>query len=151
MLTNILNNKKRAVRLFILVLLLVGVRLFEKQLFYDPFLDFFAADFQHVRLPEYNPLCLFFGLFFRYFLNTVISLAIIYAVFSDLRLLQFTALLYSVFFVLLIAAFFGVLHFSAHPDYLLLFYIRRFLIQPLFVLLFVPAFAYQRKKFPSSY
>ena len=37
-----------------------------------------------------------------------------------------------------------LLHFSKTQDYLFVFYVRRFLIQPLFLILFVPAFFYQK-------
>ena len=39
---------------------------------------------------------------------------------------------------------FGLLHFSKHPDYLILFYIRRFLIQPLFFFYLSQHFYYQK-------
>lgn len=129
----------------VFVLLLALIRLFEKQLFYDPFLDFFKGEFQNAQLPEYDSLLLFFGLVFRYLLNSVLSVAVIYVVFNDVPLTKFTTVLYLLFFVVLIMLFFGLLKFSNQPDYMLLFYIRRFLIQPLFLVLFLPAFYYQKK------
>ena len=44
MLQKILNNKLRLVQFLFLVLLLVLIRAFENQLFYDPFLDFFKKE-----------------------------------------------------------------------------------------------------------
>jgi exosortase F-associated protein len=49
----------------------------------------------------------------------------------------------SSFFVILSLVFFFLLEYTKTPDLLILFYIRRFLIQPLFLILFVPAFFYQ--------
>ena len=145
MLSTLLRNKVRIAVVALLVGLLAAIRFFEQSLFYDPFLNFFKGEFQNENLPDYNAIQLFLGLLLRYLLNTSLSLAIIYAVFRELPLLKFAALLYGILFVLLITAFFVLLHFTDHPDYMLLFYLRRFLIQPLFLVLFLPAFYYQKK------
>jgi exosortase F-associated protein len=140
-----LNKHKSRIGLLMLALLgLVLIRAFESQLFYDPFLSFFKLDYQNKSLPDFDSIPLFFGLFFRYFLNTLLSLVIIYLLFKQLSLVRFSMLLYGVFFVVLVTLFFVLLHFSNQPDYLILFYIRRFLIQPLFLVLFIPAFYYQQ-------
>jgi exosortase F-associated protein len=59
MLQKILNNKLRFVQFLFLVVLLVLVRAFENQLFYDPFLDFFKKDFTMLRLPYFDSTQLF--------------------------------------------------------------------------------------------
>lgn len=123
---------------------LVFVRAFENELFYDPFLHYFKLDFVQWPLPEINNLQLLAGLFYRYTLNTFFSLGIIYIAFKDLDLTKFSAVIYSVFFVILIAAFFAVLIYSGEENKMVLFYIRRFLIQPILLLLFLPAFYYQK-------
>lgn len=145
MLQVIRRNKTKVLWIALFVILLALIRLFEKKLFYDPFLDFFKGEFQNAQLPHYDSLPLFFGLVFRYFLNSALSVAVIHVVFKDLPLTKFTTVLYLIFFVVLIALFFGMLKFSEKPDYMLLFYVRRFLIQPLFLVLFLPAFYYQNK------
>ena len=128
----------------LLVLLLLSIRAFEDSLFYDPLLEYFKNDYLEKPLPDFDSMDLFFGMGFRYFLNTVLSLGIIYLLFPDAQLLRFTTVLYAILFAVLIAAFFVLLHNSGSADNFLLFYVRRFLIQPLFLLLFVPAFYYQR-------
>lgn len=130
--------------LLVLIILLVCIRIFENQLFYDPFLTFFRSEFQNLPFPKSNHINLGCSLFFRYFLNTIISLSIIYVLFKEKEMVQFAALLYIVFFVILLGLFFLILHFANSNHYLILFYTRRFLIQPLFLLLFVPAFYYQK-------
>lgn len=145
MLSALLRNKVTIVVVVLLVGLLAAIRFFEQSLFYDPFLNFFKGEFQNENLPDYDAIQLFLGLLLRYLLNTSLSLAIIYAVFRELPLLKFATLLYGILFVLIITAFFMLLHFTDHPDYMLLFYLRRFLIQPLFLVLFLPAFYYQKK------
>lgn len=129
----------------LLVFLLFCIRAFENELFYDPFLKYFRNDYLGRPLPQYDAADLFFGLAFRYFLNTILSLGIIYVLFPDSALLRFTAVLYVVLFAILVAVFFGLLCASGSGNNFLLFYTRRFLIQPLFLLLFVPAFYYQKQ------
>jgi exosortase F-associated protein len=127
-----------------LVFLLALIRNFE-DFFYDPFLDYFKSDYSGLAFPKYNSLKLFFSLLLRYALNSLVSLVIIQVLFKDFSLTKFASVLYLIFFVILIIAFFCVLTFSTEANNLLLFYVRRFLIQPLFVLLFVPAFYYQNQ------
>ena len=144
MLKEIRNNKLRFLFIFLSLIGLVCVRFFEDVLFYDPFLNFFKSHSQNQSVPELNDVKLFFGFLFRYSLNTFFSLCIIYLLFKQLQLVKFSAMLFIVLFVILIILFFGTFHFLEQPDYLVLFYLRRFLIQPLFLVLFIPAFYYQQ-------
>jgi len=145
MLKQILNHKLQAFLVLVLVSLFAIVRVFENSLFYDPFLNFFKGEFGNNPLPEFNPFALIIGLLFRYLINAIISLAIIYVIFKETELVKFASLLYIIFFAVLMIAFFGLLYGSDNSSTLPLFYIRRFLIQPIFVLLFVPAFYYQSR------
>jgi exosortase F-associated protein len=144
MLNNMLQNKSRIFLLIVFVFLLAGIRAFENQLFYDPFLVYFETDYKELPLPEFNSIQLFFGLLLRYFLNTIISLGIIYVIFKETDLVKFASILYVVFFLVLIIAFYCVIYFYGNQNNLMLFYIRRFLIQPILILLFVPGFYYQK-------
>ncbi|KGO94231.1 exosortase F system-associated membrane protein [Flavobacterium subsaxonicum] len=135
-------NIKSALAITVLLVLLVSVRIFEQKLFYDPLLNFFK--FGGKVIPKYNGLKLFLGLTFRYVLNTALSLGIIWFCFKDKSVLKLTTLLYVIFFVVLIGIFFVLLN-TSNPSLMLLFYIRRFIIQPLFLILFVPAFYYQKR------
>lgn len=139
-----LNHKLRILFVLFLVLLLVLIRAFEDILFYDPFLNYFKMDYTNLPLPKIDNFLLFYGLCFRFFLNTILSLAIIHAIFNDFELTKFVAFLYVFLFIILMTAFFAVLSFMGEQNKMTLFYIRRFLIQPLFLLLFVPAFYYQK-------
>lgn len=140
----ILKYKKEITISILLVFLLALIRVFE-EFFYDPFLAYFKNDYLKLAFPEYNSLKLFFSLFLRFALNTLISLGIIHVLFKDFMLTKFAGVLYLMFFIILIIAFFAILNFSDENNNFLLFYVRRFLIQPLFLLLFVPAFYYQSK------
>lgn len=145
MLQKLLNHKAQIALALIFVSLLAMIRAYESVVFYDPFLDFFKRDYHNLPLPEMNTLKLFFGLLFRYLLNSVLSLAIIYVLFKDLEGLKFASVLYIGFFIILISAFFIVFCFFEEPSKMALFYIRRFLIQPIFLILFLPAFYYQKR------
>ncbi|TDD93743.1 exosortase F system-associated membrane protein [Flavobacterium cellulosilyticum] len=144
MLQKILNHKIRSVFAFFIVLLLIMIRAYEDVLFYDPFLNFFKMDYHNLEIPEINKLKLFFGILYRYFLNSFLSLAIIYVLFKDIEGLKFAAFLYFIFFIVLIVVFFLILFLLDEPNKMVLFYIRRFLIQPILLLLFLPAFYYQK-------
>jgi exosortase F-associated protein len=146
MLRKILNNKIRLAQFLFLVGLLALIRAFEDQLFYDPFLDYFKNDFTNLPLPNFNPFQLFFGLLFRYTLNTAVSLGIIYVLFKEVQMVKFALVLYYFFFMILIISFFFIIYYIKGHNNFALFYVRRFLIQPIFVMLFVPAFYYQKQK-----
>ena len=146
MLKKLFNHKVRIALAMIFVLALVLIRAYEDSLFYDPFLDYFKGDYYNLPIPEIDNLQLIFGFFFRYFLNTALSLAIIYVLFKDIDAVKFASVLYFIFFVMLLAAFFFILLNNGETNKMGLFYVRRFLIQPIFLLLFLPAFYYQKLK-----
>ena len=145
MLQKILNNKVLIIQLLFLVFLLALVRTFENQLFYDPFLDFFKQDFTNLSLPIVDSLSLFLALLFRYTLNTFLSLGIIYILFKDVAMMKFSLVLYCFFFLIFVVAFFYIIYFRNENHNWILFYVRRFLIQPIFLLLFVAGFYYQKQ------
>ena len=107
MLKKLNKHKFRISLLFLSLFGLIFIRSFESQLFYDPFLAFFKLEYQNKSLPEFDGISLFFGLFFRYSLNTLVSLGIIYLLFKQLPLVRFAMLLYTIFFVVLIVLFFA--------------------------------------------
>ncbi|MBF4472002.1 MULTISPECIES: exosortase F system-associated membrane protein [Flavobacterium] len=144
MLNKVLQNKKHIFFTVVLVSLLMLVRAFEQQLFYDPFLVYFNGDYLKLPLPEFNSGLLFLGLLLRFSLNTVLSLGILYLLFKDREMILFAAVLYALLFVILIIAFFSIVFFFKNEENLILFYVRRFLIQPLFVIVFIPAFYFQK-------
>ncbi|RCW90146.1 exosortase F system-associated membrane protein [Winogradskyella arenosi] len=127
-----------------LVLLLVLIRAFEDVLFYDPYLTFFENDYLYVDSPRREIAKLVFYTSLRYVLNTAISLGILYVVFKDKSVIKFSSLIYGIAYVLLLIPF---LYFVINPrqeDYYLFFNVRRFLIQPIGILLLLPAFYYYK-------
>ena len=145
MLRNLLRNKLEFSLFVCLLLLLVAIRAFEKNLFYDPFLNYFQMEYAHLPYPVMNGFKLFLNLILRYFLNTILSIGLLWLLFKDKDIVKFASILYAFFGVVLMIAFFLVLLYFDQNNSMLLFYIRRFIIQPLFLLLFIPAFYYQNK------
>ena len=82
MLKKVIKEKRKILFVWVLVMLLVVIRAFENELFYDPFLNYFEKDFIISPLPEINIIKLFFNLGFRFYLNTIISLSILYVIFK---------------------------------------------------------------------
>ncbi len=129
----------------VLVVLLMLVRAFGDKLFYDPFISYFEHDYLHDTIPGFGTLKLFFHIFLRYLTNAFISLAIIYVAFQNKRLIKFSIRFYIIAFIVLSIVYYGLLRSGMNNGYLFTFYIRRFLIHPVFVLILVPAFYYQKR------
>lgn len=135
-----------AILLFVLVALLVLIRFYEGELFYDPYLTFFQNDYLYIDSPRREIAKLVGFTTLRYVLNATISLAILFVVFKDKSILKFSALIYVLAFLVLMVFY---LYFVVNPrqeDYYLFFNIRRFLIQPVILILLLPAFYYHRIK-----
>ena len=130
--------------LIILFLILVAIRAVAISYFYDPLIQYFKGDHNYMAMPELDFLKYYFFLLLRYCLNGIVSLAIIYVLFPNLKLLFFTVKFYILAFVFLGVLLFGLLKFDLFDNYLITFYVRRFLIHPLFLLILLPAFYYQK-------
>lgn len=144
MLQLLLKNKEKLFWSLFLLLLLVLIRAFEDTLFYDPFLNYYKSEYSRLPFPEINILKLFFSLGMRFYLNSVISLLLLYVIFKDTKIVKFSILLYMILGSVLMISFIFVLTFFGEENKMTLFYIRRFIIQPIFILLFIPGFYYQK-------
>ena len=144
MLNKILEHKYKILISIVIILCFAIIRGLENQIFYDPFLVYFESDFKNLAIPQVDYFKLFGSLIIRFLLNTVLSLFLIYALFQDSNMLKFSGILYGFFALLLFAMFFIVLRYFPEMNWLL-FYVRRFIIQPIFVILFIPAFYYQQQ------
>ena len=143
----------RWVRILLIVglfVLLMLVRAYGSFLFYDPFIAYFRHDYLIAPIPEYDTLKLFLSLFLRYTLNTVISLLIIYLAFQKKGLVRFSVRFYTAAFIVLSVVYYLLLQIGFENGHLFGFYVRRFLIHPVFVLILLPAFYYQKKLIRSS-
>ena len=144
-----MNKITRIVLILLLGLLLVAIRGYFEPYFYDPFIKFYKSNYLTQSFPKLNLVNYFFNVFLRYFINSTISLLIIYLLFLNKNYLIFSVKFYTLAFVLLciLLCALVVLH---TQNLMLLFYVRRFLIQPLFLVVLILAFYYYRKNGQSN-
>ena len=130
----------RFILVIILTLFLVMVRVFQGELFYDPFIAFFKTDYHINTLPDYNLTKLICYLILRYAINSIISLGIIYALFQNMQFIRLASILYLGAFLILIVLFLILLLNLDSNWYYLFFNVRRFLIHPVLLILFTASF-----------
>lgn len=141
-----MNNTVKYILLFGLFTLLIFIRVFEDVLFYDPYLTFFQNDYLYFDSPRREVLKVTLFTTLRYMLNSIISLGILYVVFKDKNIIKFSTFIYVVAFIILMAIY---LYFVVNPkqeDYYLFFNVRRFIIQPIILMVLLPAFYYNKLK-----
>lgn len=130
---------------FILGLIgLVSIRYFENILFYDPLINFYNSVFQNQAFPELDFWLYSLNLGFRFLLNTVLSLVLIWLVFKSKNFIKFSILMYCILFIGGFILFWGFAVDVQPKNYMLLFYIRRFLIHPILIIVLIPAFYFQK-------
>ena len=142
----------RIILAIILVFFLVLVRVFQDELFYDPFIHFFKTDYHFNTLPEYDLTKLLSYLVLRYTINYVLSIGIIYTLFQKIQFIRLASILYLGAFLILIVLFLILLLNLDSNWYYLFFNIRRFLIHPVLLILFTAAFySYNKNHIPNLY
>ncbi len=139
-----MSNIVRYILIISLFLLLFVVRGFATDLFYDPLITYFQDDYLHKTIPKINKWYLIVNMLFRYSINTIISLGIIQLIFKKKGYTKFAGFIYILAFMILILIFLFLLKDNFKYGYLFPFYIRRFIIHPLFLLLLIPSFYYQQ-------
>ena len=141
-----MHKVTKYILLSILGLTLILIRFFEDVLFYDPYLEFFQNDYLYMDSPRREVAKVLSFTTLRFVLNTLISLTILFVVFKDKIIIKFSVFIYAIAFVVLMVFY---LYFVINPnqeDYYLFFNVRRFLIQPIFLILLLPAFYYHKLK-----
>ena len=139
-----MKRRNRIILLTVLFLILMLIRFIAQNYFYDPLIIYFKNDYLHGPIPQLDFGLYFLNLFYRFFLNTIVSLAIIYILFLNSRILKFSVFFYCIAFILFTALFFVLLQYNLTENNMFIFYVRRFLIHPLFLLILLPAFYYQQ-------
>jgi len=141
-----MGNYIKYALLFVLLGLLVLIRFYEDQLFYDPYGSFFQNDYLYIDNPRREVFKLVVFTTLRFVLNTIISLGILFVVFRDWSIIKFSGVIFTIAYALLMMLY---LYFVLNPkqeDYYLFFNIRRFLIQPIMLILLLPAFYYHKRR-----
>ncbi|QOD59543.1 exosortase F system-associated protein [Polaribacter haliotis] len=139
-----MNKYIKIILTSILVLVLFVIRAFSAELFYDPLIEYFKNDYLYTKMPEIDIWHLMIDMLFRYILNSLVTLGIIWVLFQRKDYLKFTGFFLMAAFMVLIVVFVLLLRDQFENGYLLPFYIRRFIIHPLFLLLLLPAFYFQK-------
>lgn len=125
-------------------LLLFLVRGFADKLFYDPLIAYFKNDYLHTKIPYIDLWCLVRDLLFRFAINSAISICIIWLLFNRKDYVKFTSFFLISACLLLMVLFIFLIKDNFESGYLLPFYIRRLLIHPIFLLILLPSFYFQK-------
>jgi len=139
-----MNKKIKYLLIFLLISLLFLIRAFESDLFYDPLIVYFQNDYLYTKIPEIDLWKLVVDVVYRYALNSLITIGVIQLVFEKKQFVKFAGFFLMLAFMLLIVVFVFLVKNEFQDGYLFPFYVRRFLIHPLFLLLLLPAFYYQK-------
>ena len=123
---------------------LIAVRIFENQLFYDPLQAFFHLANKHAAFPEFDWLPLILNYLFRFSLTLLLSAAVVYLIFKNKQWTLQAIVLMLIVFAITFPIYLYCIHTKFEIGYLFSFYMRRFVIQPLILLLIIPMFYYRK-------
>ncbi len=129
---------------FTAVIGFVSVRLFENSLFYDPLISFYKGNFQSSAFPELDFWKYSLSLVFRFLLNALISVGLIWVLFQNTTFIKFSTVLFTGLLLVGLFMFWIVEHDISTENYMFLFYIRRFIIHPILAIVLIPAFYFQQ-------
>lgn len=138
---NIFLNLKPMVKSFriigvlSLLILLVLVKVFESSIFYDPLITYFKNDYLYQQVPvlEVGDLMFFYSI--RFWMNTLLSISILKLIFINKDYWKDVLPLYLIGYLVMLGLLYILL--QSQANYLVLFYVRRFIIHPIFLLLLV--------------
>ena len=123
---------------------LISVRMVEDQIFYDPFQAFFHLANKHAPFPDFKWMPLILNYFFRFGLNLILSAAVIYFIFKNKKWTLQAVVLMLIVFAITFPLYLYCIYTKFDIGYLFSFYMRRFVIQPLILLLIIPLFYYRK-------
>ena len=123
---------------------LISVRIVEDQIFYDPFQAYFHLANKHAAFPDFNWVPLILNYLFRFGLNLVLSAAVVYFIFKNKQWTLQAIVLMLIVFAITFPLYLYCIHTKFDVGYLFSFYMRRFVIQPLILLLIIPLFYYRK-------
>ena len=144
-----MNNLKTGALVILGILGLVFIRFGENWLFYDPFISYFKTISGVNKFPDYYTVKLFVYIFFRFGLNSMVSLFILFVMFKEWSYIKLAIIIYFLSFIVLSMVYHFILKSEFSNGYLIGFYVRRFLIHPMLLLLFIPSFYFLQKRPPN--
>lgn len=124
---------------------LIGIRGLEDKIFYDPFLYYFKSADHSAVFPNFEWLKLILSHLFRFLLNAFFALWIIHFLFQNKEWTKQAFILITLIFVIVFPIYLFCINDKFQFGYLFSFYIRRFVIQPLTLLLIIPIFYYRKR------
>ncbi|UOU99086.1 exosortase F system-associated protein [Chryseobacterium daecheongense] len=124
---------------------LISVRMFEDKMFYDPFLNYFHEADKSISFPVFEWGKLIASHLFRFVLNLFFSCVIIHFLFKNKEWTIQGAILITIVFGITFPIYLYCISDRFEIGYLFSFYVRRFVIQPLIILLIVPMFYYRKQ------
>ncbi len=134
----------RIILIITLIIGLIGVRMTEDVLFYDPFLGYFKSADENAEMPNYEWSKLMGGYLFRFLLNLSISVGLIQLIFRNKKWTIQAGVLILLVFGFTFPLYLYCIYTEFEVGYLFSFYMRRFVIQPLTLLLIIPLFYYRK-------
>ena len=123
---------------------LIAVRIFEDKIFYDPFLQYFHETGSMSGWPVFLWGKLIVSYCFRFGLNLFFSTLIVHFLFLDQQRTIQALVMMVLVFVVTFPMYLWCIYTKFEMGDLFSFYLRRFVIQPLTVLLVVPIFYYRK-------
>ena len=127
------------------VLGLVSVRILEDRIFYVPFLNYFHEANKNIPFPSFEWGKLISGYLFRFILNLLFSCVVIHFWFKNRQWTIQGAILITIIFAITFPIYLYSIYDRFEIGYLFSFYMRRFVIQPLILLLIIPMFYYRKQ------
>jgi len=123
---------------------LIGVRMMEDRLFYDPFLDYFHLANKDAVFPDFVWFKLVLNYLFRFLLNLILSAVVVHFIFKNKQWTVQAMVLMLIVFAITFPLYLYAISTKFEIGYLFSFYMRRFVIQPLICLLIIPMFYYRK-------
>ncbi|WP_300671649.1 exosortase F system-associated protein [Soonwooa sp.] len=123
---------------------LITVRFLEDKIFYDPFLAYFKDEIKVGDFPKFDDTKLILGYLLRFILNLVFSTIIIQNLFRNKTWTKQAVVLMLLVFAIVFPIYLWCIYTDFKIGNLFAFYIRRFVIQPMTLLLIVPIFYYRK-------
>lgn len=123
---------------------LIGVRMMGDRLFYDPFLDYFHLANKDAVFPDFVWFKLVLNYLFRFLLNLILSAVVVHFIFRNKQWTVQAMVLMLIVFAITFPLYLYAISTKFEIGYLFSFYMRRFVIQPLSLLLIIPMFYYRK-------
>ncbi|APD07874.1 hypothetical protein UJ101_02374 [Flavobacteriaceae bacterium UJ101] len=129
----------------ILIMILVLIRLNQESLFYDPLLHYFKSNYDKTNFLEIDVAKHLFSVSIRYWINTFLSVGIIYLLFEKKKYIKISGIVFLVGWLIFLPLYYLFIDTQFEYSLMIGFYVRRFLIQPIIGIILILALFYLEK------